>query len=171
MQNNLGYFFYKSLYNITNVGLEINDNNKKQLLDRALFDNEKEYSLQNLDIIKLCTTYPGLTTGVGMPHGIKEQNEDFKIGFYFDHTTGLPLIPGSSVKGALRAAFPDISKKEHNGNLQFVFKNKTDEVKAKWIQSLLNNIDTPEFFNKHYEPLEIISPNEIENIISCHVNF
>jgi len=36
---------------------------------------------------------------------------EFKSGFFFDHTTGLPVIPGSSVKGLLRSAFPGKEKR------------------------------------------------------------
>lgn len=54
---------------------------------------------------ELTTTYPGLLCGVGYNHGISSES-DFKVGFYFDHTTGLPVIPGSSVKGVLRSVFP-----------------------------------------------------------------
>jgi len=58
----------------------------------------------------LTTTYPGLLCGVGYNHGISSES-DFKVGFYFDHTTGLPIIPGSSVKGVLRSAFPGYIRK------------------------------------------------------------
>jgi CRISPR-associated protein Cmr6 len=57
----------------------------------------------------LTTTYPGLLCGVGYSHGISSE-ADYKVGFYFDHTTGLPVIPGSSVKGVLRSAFPGFVK-------------------------------------------------------------
>ena len=53
----------------------------------------------------LSTTYPGLLTGGGQPHGLGLINE-FSLGFQFDPTTGLPLLPASGVKGVLRAAFP-----------------------------------------------------------------
>jgi CRISPR-associated protein Cmr6 len=52
----------------------------------------------------LKTTYPGLVLGTGYSHETGTEGE-FKIGFYFDWTTGLPIIPGSSVKGVLRSAF------------------------------------------------------------------
>lgn len=61
----------------------------------------------------LKTTYPGLLIGSGYPHPkIKERDDDFQIGFYFDYTTGLPVIPGSSIKGVLRGAFrhPELIK-------------------------------------------------------------
>ncbi|MBB4080312.1 CRISPR-associated protein Cmr6 [Lewinella aquimaris] len=55
--------------------------------------------------IPLITEYPGLLVGTGYAHEIAAKGAT-KIGFYFDHTTGLPTIPGSSVKGVLRSAFP-----------------------------------------------------------------
>ena len=53
--------------------------------------------------VLLKTTYPGLLTGSGYPHEFR-QDEAFMLGCSFDHTTGLPVIPGSSVKGLLRFA-------------------------------------------------------------------
>lgn len=70
--------------------------------------------------IQLTTTYPGLLLGSGYAHGIGKQGEH-KIGFYFDHTTGLPVIPGSSIKGALRSVFP----------LRYSEKAKETEKKSK----------------------------------------
>lgn len=55
--------------------------------------------------ISLKTTYPGLTLGTGYTHETGELGE-FKLGFFFDHTTGYPCIPGSTVKGCLRSMFP-----------------------------------------------------------------
>lgn len=52
----------------------------------------------------LTTTYPGLILGIGLNHGTGLQNET-KLGMDFDHTTGLPYLPASSVKGVLRAMF------------------------------------------------------------------
>ena len=53
--------------------------------------------------VLLKTTYPGLLAGSGYPHEFR-QDEAFMLGCSFDHTTGLPVIPGSSVKGLLRFA-------------------------------------------------------------------
>ncbi|MCX6278547.1 MAG: type III-B CRISPR module RAMP protein Cmr6 [Bacteroidetes bacterium] len=52
----------------------------------------------------LRTTYPGLLLGSGYTHDTKAKG-DFKLGFFFDHTTGQPVIPGSSVKGVCRSVF------------------------------------------------------------------
>lgn len=62
----------------------------------------------------LTTDYPGLLIGTGDPHGLKGIKTDFSAGMYFDHTTGIPLIPGSSVKGKLRSWFgvPSKNKQE-----------------------------------------------------------
>jgi len=70
-----------------------------------------------VDIIQsfeLTTIYPGLLIGAGYSHpALKEIKKsdrdevgDFQLGFFFDHTTGLPVIPGSSVKGVLKSVFP-----------------------------------------------------------------
>lgn len=51
------------------------------------------------------TVYPGLLAGTGNPHDGSDDDEAFKLGFSFDYTSGQPIIPGSSVKGALRSHF------------------------------------------------------------------
>ncbi|MCX6269638.1 MAG: type III-B CRISPR module RAMP protein Cmr6 [Bacteroidetes bacterium] len=61
----------------------------------------------------LYTTYPGLLIGSGYNHNANTDG-DAKIGFFFDHTTGLPVIPGSSVKGLLRSVFEKDSDKDDN---------------------------------------------------------
>ncbi|MBK9227467.1 MAG: type III-B CRISPR module RAMP protein Cmr6 [Ignavibacteria bacterium] len=64
------------------------------------------------------TLYPGLLVGSGYNHEIGKQRDELKqvdelkLGFFFDHTSGLPCIPGSSVKGILRHAF-EIEKGEY----------------------------------------------------------
>jgi CRISPR-associated protein Cmr6 len=63
----------------------------------SLFEipHSKKFTLQ--------TIYPGLLVGSGYNHPkLKDDKEGFQLGFFFDHTTGQPLIPGSSIKGVLR---------------------------------------------------------------------
>lgn len=55
--------------------------------------------------INLTTTYPGLFSGSGYTHETGSVGE-LKLGFSFDHTSGLPILPGHSVKGVLRSVFP-----------------------------------------------------------------
>jgi len=53
--------------------------------------------------------YPGLLIGLGYAHQSTSLNGDIRgdlaLGFSFDYVTGVPYIPGSSVKGVLRNAF------------------------------------------------------------------
>lgn len=61
--------------------------------------------------VQLTTTYPGLLVGSGYNHPSKKgDNDAFMLGFFFDHTTGMPLIPGSSIKGVLRSLFENKDK-------------------------------------------------------------
>jgi CRISPR-associated protein Cmr6 len=74
----------------------------------------------------LTTTYPGLIIGSGITHGSGQMGE-FKTGFHFDHTTGMPVIPGSSVKGLLRSVFPIMYKEKAK-------KEKNEEDKLFWLR-------------------------------------
>ena len=58
----------------------------------------------------LKTIYPGLLMGLGYDHeggdiGGANKDEEIKLGFSFDYVTGLPYLPGSSVKGVLKSCF------------------------------------------------------------------
>ena len=85
--------------------------------------------------IEAKTVYPGLLIGTGYSHPALEDIKDpdpnknqgdYQLGFYFDHTTGMPVIPGASVKGKLKSVFP----KEKD--LPDVVKNKKKQIKN-WI--------------------------------------
>lgn len=86
-------------------------------------------------VIKLKTVYPGLATGVGITHESASKGE-LKFGFDFDYTTGMPVIRGHSLKGALRSAFPQ----HHNNDVKHKFE------KAYQIYCWLHNV--PEFTNE-----------------------
>lgn len=60
---------------------------------------------EEIQEIALKTTYPGLMVGLGNLHSAQQSREEIKTGFMLDYTTGLPVIPGSAVKGMLRACF------------------------------------------------------------------
>lgn len=58
------------------------------------------------------TIYPGLLAGLGMPHNSglaatqdKAAQAEIQMGFSLDPVTGLPVIPGTTIKGILRSAF------------------------------------------------------------------
>ena len=123
---NLGWLFYKELYRMGNDVAHI-----KQTLEKLKKTTtiQRDKTKLGKHGFPLNTTSPGLIIGSGYTHGIAS-DEDVKTGFYFDHTTGLPLIPGSSVKGVLRSLF---------GLAQ---KNRTErykEEKTAFIRELLND--------------------------------
>lgn len=114
MATNIGHLFYKQYFN----GLKLDRNTGKPKLDNPI--NQQFYNLKLTDYpnlvktpykgsltIPLTTVYPGLLIGSGYIHevGGKEIENELKLGFFFDYTTGMPVIPGSSVKGLLRSAF------------------------------------------------------------------
>ena len=93
---------------------------------------EKILNLPVLSSFELKTTYPGLLTGTGYMHPCPEKN-DFQMGFFFDWTTGVPVITGSTVKGVLREPFPSRDKE-----------GEKKEGKTEYITSILKKIMEPE---------------------------
>ncbi|WP_287621406.1 type III-B CRISPR module RAMP protein Cmr6 [Parabacteroides sp.] len=150
---NLGWLYYKDLYRSFKCyqyknenGEDITSKHQQKLfeqkvgtifnarLNQFLSHNQRVLrelrSLDNIGQFVLKTTYPGLLTGIGLSHGVKNE-ADIKVGFQFDYTTGLPYIPGSSVKGVLRSVFPDPKRPKDD------FYNKQ---RISYIQSLLREL-------------------------------
>lgn len=113
---NLGYYYLKQRFESFYF-----DPQKLDRMDREFFSveiekqekNELEYN-ERLKKLYLSVGYPGLLIGTGTtleftPIKDKERvkNDNYKLGINFDYTTGLPIIPGSSIKGTLRSFFPD----------------------------------------------------------------
>lgn len=84
--------------------------------------------------IRLKTTYPGLLLGSGYSHETGSKGE-YKLGFFFEHVSGMPIIPGSSVKGTVRSVFPNFDGKGVKHQAQ----------KASIIWQLLHEIDKNTF--------------------------
>lgn len=121
---NIGWLFYKEFYvkapefnsdNITDFIENDNDvpfrgrveRNTTNILRESLNSYNKlidTHFHKGSHSFTLNTVYPGLLVGSGYIHEMGIDGE-FKLGFFFDWTTGLPIIPGSSVKGALRSVF------------------------------------------------------------------
>lgn len=99
----------------------------------------------------LTTTYPGLLIGSGYNHETGIQ-EELKLGFFFDHTTGLPVIPGSSVKGLLRSAFghPAFIKELLENEIEDKYRLSKDELLQIDFKMLMLEI----FENKNLHPNE-----------------
>lgn len=118
---NLGLWYYRTFFNHYHLRIKENpDETKKEFAGwlqdeykpalESKWENYSEASIKSFGNIHfneqfhLETIYPGLICGIGYEHELGFENE-FKLGFSFDHPTGLPYIPGSSVKGTLRGAF------------------------------------------------------------------
>lgn len=82
----------------------------------------------------LYTQYPGLLIGTGNPHELKMDGA-IKCGFTFDYVTGVPYVPGSSLKGMLRSCFPGDEKK----------KSVSDEYES-YIRGILGAEDTLDIY-------------------------
>jgi CRISPR-associated protein Cmr6 len=118
---------------------QVFEKQKPNLQKDSFFENKKDKDQK----ILLKTTYPGLILGTGYGHETGMQGE-MKLGFFFDYTTGLPVIPGSSVKGKLRSVFPHFKTKANNpfeidqSDKHFELKKQ----KAKYIRILLGKDDS-----------------------------
>ncbi len=147
MSGNLGYSFYKDIYILNPENIVSDADRIQSLLESRITTPSEIIGKQHF---LLYTTYPGIVIGTGLSHGVKDDNNDFKIGFTFDHTTGLPVIPGSSVKGLLRSVFPNLEKDKH-----------VRSTKTKWLLSLLEGMQDPDdvYFNKTYHPI-VKEPDE-----------
>lgn len=127
---NIGYQFYHS------VGIpRFNKDNVRA----AIFVNEEVSNVlrtANFYVVKMKVQAPGLLIGSGLAHGLPGSEEDVKTGLQFDYTSGLPVIPGSSVKGVIRSAFPTIKEDKEQSN-------EADAEKLNYIKSLI--ADIPKF--------------------------
>jgi CRISPR-associated protein Cmr6 len=159
---NLGLLFYKKLYKDVNLWILNIDSSKYSLgfkvnekksefkpFFKDLYDFElSKYKVNFHEIgnskFSLQTLYPGLLIGSGYTHNSKAIG-DASIGFYFDHTTGLPMIPGSSIKGVLRSAFEkDINEKQEeysgkqtHGFISFLLHQITEKCEDDHLKSTL----------------------------------
>ena len=103
---------------------------------------DADYSVVNMRV-----QAPGLLIGSGLAHGLPGSEEDVKTGLQFDYTSGLPVIPGSSVKGVIRSAFPTIKEYKEQSN-------EADAEKLNYIKSLI--ADIPEFSSFRFEDKDIL---------------
>ena len=99
----------------------------------------------------LMTTYPGLLSGIGMKHETKQAEGELKLGFAFDHTTGLPYIPGSGVKGKLRAFFPNLLRRhaaeQRESEVKDYLLHRANQLEAYMIEVL--NEQFPQIAQQH----------------------
>jgi len=105
------------------------------------------------EFFELTTIYPGLLLGAGYSHpALKKvdnsnphEKSDFQLGFFFDHTTGLPVIPGSSIKGVLKRVFPQKNDRYKEEKLEYI-KETLKKVDNKIDENLINYDNWEEIF-------------------------
>lgn len=112
---NLGLAYNKKYWDCIDSKCKEQENNRFVEIEKKILDwkQSPQYSKDLLELAKkeqsfcLRTTYPGLLIGTGYLHEAPKKENAIKLGFHFDYTLGVPVIPGSSVKGVLRSYFPD----------------------------------------------------------------
>ena len=138
---NIGYQFFHS------VGIPGFDEEQVESAISVNTDVVKVLRSADYSVVNMRVQAPGLLIGSGLAHGLPGSEEDVKTGLQFDYTSGLPVIPGSSVKGVIRSAFPTI--KEDKGQ-----SNEADAEKLNYIKSLI--ADIPEFSSLVLEDNDIL---------------
>lgn len=138
----------------------------KRLVDAGLL---RDYSLNKYikadDCFELKTTYPGLLMGIGNVHQSGPWDNEIKLGFSLDYITGMPYIPGSTVKGTLRSAFkmyPEFVKEI----LEVLdMQNVNDMEKEKFDIKRVNDIEK-EIFDKGDVFFDAIITNGVKEIVN-----
>lgn len=130
---NIGYQFFHS------VGIPGLDEEQVESAISVNTDVLEVLRSADYSVVNMRVQAPGLLIGSGLAHGLPGSEEDVKTGLQFDYTSGLPVIPGSSVKGVIRSAFPTIV---------------ADAEKLNHIKSLI--ADIPEFSSLVLEDNDIL---------------
>ncbi|MGB5927381.1 MAG: type III-B CRISPR module RAMP protein Cmr6, partial [Cyclobacteriaceae bacterium] len=114
---NLGWLFYKDYY--AGYDWASADSQKthfegknKRITDQTYTASLHRHEELGQHSFRLKTTYPGLLIGTGYQHETGTEGE-VKSGFHFDYSSGLPQLPGSSLKGLLRSFFPGKEKEQN----------------------------------------------------------
>jgi len=147
---NLGKAFYEEYFNKISInetgiapvitkeeenGREITVNQFKEYLKKIFSANIDSYrqfipEIANTNAsFQLTTTYPGLLIGSGYNHLLPDLEGQLSLGFYFDYTTGLPCLPGSSIKGVLRHACEAVNGHYVASLLEDIKENGEEDIK------------------------------------------
>lgn len=184
---NLGLFFQRGYYDDLTAELlpkelqnnDVGNNNKEdenlkkkqsnyfEERNSTLKDSSKNAILEKSNIkgtvsFELKTVYPGLITGIGMAHATGMEGEG-KLGMTFDFTSGLPYIPGSSVKGLLRSLFPILPPNKSENKIS----EKTKELLPKkrqyicevWNKTIMSKWNEQKKAHPEELPLHIFEGN------------
>lgn len=130
--HNIGYLFNHYGVNLStsiDEAKKTSTEDEKESVELNLSDRIDEARKVNVEIYKklkkcgfevvgMIVRNPGLIIGGGLPHG-EIDDKSYKTGLQFDYTSGLPVIPGSSVKGVIRSAFPNDNDDE--SRMRYIF--------------------------------------------------
>ena len=177
---NIGRMFYcdeemKIQLENENLGNIYNFLNNDFIINNIKYENY--FAVPYTISFSLKVSYPGLLIGTGynrIPGLIKNDNDenkdDYKTGFFFDHTTGMPYIPGSTVKGILKSIFP-FEQKYFNDSDYYA------QEKIYYIEKLYNQIKSPKpefttLYKSKLEKLDFNSCKKLEEIFfNKHIFF
>lgn len=158
---NLKHFYYRGYFDDKRIKLsqpkDKKDREPFEKINEPIFREKNQRLIQTLNIsaysppnelktecwkeIQLRVQNPGLLPGIGYPHEVGYAGE-FKLGFGFDHVCGLPVLPGSSVKGVLRSVFPQLEHDpEDPRRITTERPDATQKQKIKYIISLLERLN------------------------------
>ncbi len=118
----------------------------------------------------------GLLIGTGYPHfnlTNETNNSDFQLGLFFDYTTGIPIIPSSSIKGFLASFFRNLNDEYIWKRLQkacsdaeiepsIINQNNMTKLAEDTFGTIDNNPKGTMFFNA-YITRRIILPHDPSN--------
>ena len=132
--HNMNYIFHVEYFEHLQTWLE-GENEANQYnkgIERFAFAVEsptKEWKIiDGYRSFTLKTCYPGLMIGTGNPHDISVKAA-IKGGFSFDPVTGLPYVPGSSLKGVLRSCFSSGKDKESASEHEAYIRSLIEKIK------------------------------------------
>lgn len=110
--SNMHHLFHSQYFGDLEFGRQQYDRHNQVLVGQGIpIDALTPQNIPMVDTFNLRVRYPGLLIGLGYPHEVSKDmagvaaDGAVKIGFSFDYVTGLPYLPGSSIKGTLRSAF------------------------------------------------------------------
>ncbi len=157
MGGNLGWKFYKGIYRNLSFNRPQIDTNMLESIGNEVFSASNALAEDFIAPygFKIKVAYPGVLMGIGYSHGIPNCDDDIKNGFYFDFTSGYPVIPGSSIKGVIRSFFPDFEKNDK-------YKKEKEEFIKNLIKELFNkDVDVKRLFYEIFEGMEDDKPINI----------
>lgn len=169
---NLGSFFQRGYFDGLTVDNTRDKNKQKkyfeernnELIESSKIKISEESFISDTIPLELKTVYPGLITGIGTAHATGMEGEA-RLGMAFDFTSGLPYIPGSSVKGLLRSVFPILPSNRPIHKIDQKTKKILQE-KRRYICGIWNEIIVNKWSEFHPELslLQKLEENEVDKL-------